>query len=86
MALIAIAYHSGFGHTLRQAQAVAAGAGSVAATINAAIGNRARFTEMREFFSGVGEGATAGVWPGAAKTLPDTRASKTKAKGEDGSC
>ena len=29
MALIAIAYHSGFGHTLRQAQAVAAGAGSV---------------------------------------------------------
>jgi NAD(P)H dehydrogenase (quinone) len=30
MALIAIAFHSGFGHTLRQAQAVAAGAGSVA--------------------------------------------------------
>jgi len=30
MALIAIAYHSGFGHTLRQAEAVAAGAGSVA--------------------------------------------------------
>ena len=30
MALIAIAYHSGFGHTLRQAQAVVAGAGSVA--------------------------------------------------------
>jgi len=30
MALIAIAYHSGFGHTLRQAQAVAAGAESVA--------------------------------------------------------
>ena len=29
MAIIAIAYHSGFGHTLRQAQAVAAGAGSV---------------------------------------------------------
>jgi multimeric flavodoxin WrbA len=30
MALIAIAYHSGYGHTLRQAQAVAAGAGSLA--------------------------------------------------------
>lgn len=30
MTLIAIAYHSGYGHTLRQAQSVAAGAGSVA--------------------------------------------------------
>jgi len=40
-----------------------AGAGSVAATLNAAIGNRARFTEMREFFAGVGEGATGGIWP-----------------------
>jgi multimeric flavodoxin WrbA len=30
MALIAIVYHSGFGHTLRQAQSVAAGSGSVA--------------------------------------------------------
>ena len=29
MTLIAIAYHSGYGHTLRQAQSVAAGAGSV---------------------------------------------------------
>ena len=38
MALIAIAFHSGFGHTLRQAQAVAAGAGSVAGAALVAIG------------------------------------------------
>lgn len=66
----------------------AAGAGSVAATLNMAIGNRARFTEMREFFSGVGEGAAAGVWPEAPKNLPEThgKASKPKANREDGAC
>jgi chlorophyllide a reductase subunit Y len=48
------------------------GAGSVAATLNAAIGNRARFTEMSEFFAGVGEGSTGGIWP--------------RFKREDGAC
>jgi chlorophyllide a reductase subunit Y len=39
-----------------------AGAGSLATVINAAIANKARFTQMREFFGTTGEGHTAGVW------------------------
>lgn len=39
-----------------------AGAGSLAQTINAALGNAERFEAMRTFFAGVGEGDTAGVW------------------------
>lgn len=39
-----------------------AGAGSLAQVVNAAIGNKARFDEMREFFEGVGHGDTAGLW------------------------
>ncbi len=41
-----------------------AGAGSLATVINAAIGNKARFTAMREFFGDVGAGPAAGVWDG----------------------
>ena len=37
-----------------------AGAGALSATVNAAIGNRARFGQMREFFEGVGAGHAAG--------------------------
>jgi chlorophyllide a reductase subunit Y len=37
-----------------------AGAGSLAATVNAAIAGRERFGQMREFFGGVGTGAAAG--------------------------
>ncbi|MGH1572199.1 chlorophyllide a reductase subunit Y [Methylobacterium sp. P31] len=40
----------------------AAGAGSLATVINAALGNRARFDAMRNFFEGVGTGHAAGVW------------------------
>ncbi|MEM8769127.1 MAG: chlorophyllide reductase subunit Y, partial [Pseudomonadota bacterium] len=40
----------------------AAGAGSIAAVVNAAIGNRSRFNRMRGFFEGVGQGENAGVW------------------------
>jgi 3,8-divinyl chlorophyllide a/chlorophyllide a reductase subunit Y len=40
----------------------AAGAGSLATVINAALGNRARFDAMRDFFDGVGTGHAAGVW------------------------
>ncbi|XYD10304.1 chlorophyllide a reductase subunit Y [Methylobacterium sp. NMS12] len=40
----------------------AAGAGSLATVINAALGNRARFDAMRDFFEGVGTGHAAGVW------------------------
>lgn len=46
-----------------------AGAGSLAPTINAAIDNKERFTAMREFFDGVGEGDTAGVWREEPKDL-----------------
>jgi chlorophyllide a reductase subunit Y len=38
------------------------GAASLAQTINAAVGNRARFEAMNAFFAGVGEGDTAGIW------------------------
>jgi 3,8-divinyl chlorophyllide a/chlorophyllide a reductase subunit Y len=39
-----------------------AGAGSLATVVNSALNNKGRFEEMREFFAGVGEGHTAGVW------------------------
>jgi len=39
-----------------------AGAGSLAQVINAALGNKARFDSMKDFFEGVGAGDTAGVW------------------------
>jgi len=40
----------------------AAGAGSLAQVINAALASGERFDRMRDFFDGVGEGDTAGVW------------------------
>ncbi|MEM1287494.1 MAG: chlorophyllide a reductase subunit Y [Pseudomonadota bacterium] len=39
-----------------------AGAGSLGQVVNAAIGNKARFDAMTEFFEGVGTGYAAGVW------------------------
>jgi 3,8-divinyl chlorophyllide a/chlorophyllide a reductase subunit Y len=39
-----------------------AGAGSLAKVINNAIGNKARFDEMKEFFGDVGENHSSGVW------------------------
>lgn len=39
-----------------------AGAGSLATVINAAMGNKARFDAMRDFFEGVGTQHAAGVW------------------------
>ena len=39
-----------------------AGAGSLAQVVNAALANKERFDRMEEFFEGVGEGHTAGVW------------------------
>lgn len=56
----------------------AAGAGSLAKIINACLDGGERFTQMRTFFSGVGEGDTAGVWREAPKAFPAMRAkSKT---------
>ena len=51
-----------------------AGAGSLATVINSALGNKSRFIEMREFFAGVGEGATAGIWQDLPKDHPQFRA------------
>jgi chlorophyllide a reductase subunit Y len=55
-----------------------AGAGSLAEVINAAIANKDRMDHMREFFEGVGEGDTAGVWEGAPNLRPDFRAAHQK--------
>ncbi len=51
-----------------------AGAGSLAQVINAAIANKARFEQMREFFDGVGGGDRAGVWEGVPQEHPEFRA------------
>jgi 3,8-divinyl chlorophyllide a/chlorophyllide a reductase subunit Y len=51
-----------------------AGAGSLAQVINAAIANKARFAQMREFFGDVGEGDKAGVWEGVPQLRPEFRA------------
>ncbi|WP_462329507.1 chlorophyllide a reductase subunit Y [Thiohalocapsa halophila] len=40
----------------------AAGAGSLAQVVNAAMASRARFDRMNAFFAGVGDGDTAGIW------------------------
>jgi chlorophyllide a reductase subunit Y len=51
----------------------AAGAGSLAQVVNAALGNQARFDEMRAFFEGVGSGHTAGVWQELPQDHPQFR-------------
>ena len=40
----------------------AAGAGSLAQVVNAALASRARFDRMNAFFAGVGDGDSAGIW------------------------
>jgi chlorophyllide a reductase subunit Y len=49
-----------------------AGAGSLATVINAAIGNRARFAQMKDFFGTAGSGHAAGVWE-SANGVPQDR-------------
>jgi chlorophyllide a reductase subunit Y len=51
-----------------------AGAGSLATVINAAIGNKARFDTMSEFFGGTGKGDNAGVWENTPQLRPEFRA------------
>jgi chlorophyllide a reductase subunit Y len=48
-----------------------AGAGSLAQVINAAIGNKARFDAMSDFFGAAGIGAASGVWEPAAGVPQD---------------
>ncbi|MGX9355933.1 chlorophyllide a reductase subunit Y [Roseobacteraceae bacterium S113] len=55
-----------------------AGAGSLAEVMNAAIAGKGRMEHMKEFFEGVGEGDTAGVWEGAPNLRPDFRAQHQK--------
>lgn len=50
-----------------------AGAGSLAQVVNAAIGNKARFDTMKDFFAGVGEGYAAGVWEDVPQDRPEFR-------------
>jgi chlorophyllide a reductase subunit Y len=49
-----------------------AGPASLAAVVNAAIGNKARFDQMKEFFGSTGEGHAAGVWE-ASHGVPQDR-------------
>ncbi|TPW29600.1 chlorophyllide a reductase subunit Y [Pararhizobium mangrovi] len=51
----------------------AAGAGSLAAVINAAIGSKPRFDAMKAFFEGVGSGHAAGVWEDVPQDRPAFR-------------
>jgi chlorophyllide a reductase subunit Y len=50
-----------------------AGAGSLAQVINAALGNKARFDAMSDFFAGVGEGHAAGIWQDTPVDRPEFR-------------
>ena len=56
----------------------AAGAGSLAQVINAAMGNKARMDHMRSFFEGVGRGDTGGIWAGKPNLQPNFRAVNLK--------
>jgi len=51
----------------------AAGAGSVAQVMNAALANKSRFDKMNEFFEGVGEGDTSGIWQDTPMKRPAYR-------------
>jgi len=50
-----------------------AGAGSLATVVNTALANKGRFTQMQEFFSGVGEGYASGVWEDKPRDCPEFR-------------
>lgn len=51
-----------------------AGAGSLAQVVNAAMAGKARFDIMKDFFAGVGEGHSAGVWEDTPRDNPQFRA------------
>ncbi len=58
-----------------------AGAGSLATVINAAIGNKARFDAMSDFFGNTGTGHAAGVWEasqGVPQDRPDFKADQRR--------
>jgi len=51
-----------------------AGAGSLAAVVNAALGNQARFDRMSAFFKGVGTGYASGIWEDTPQDRPEFKA------------
>jgi 3,8-divinyl chlorophyllide a/chlorophyllide a reductase subunit Y len=51
-----------------------AGAGSLAMVVNAAMANSDRFGQMKQFFEGVGHGASAGVWTAKPVDRPEFKA------------
>mgnify|MGYP000200036724 CR=1 FL=1 len=51
----------------------AAGAGSVAQIMNAALANKERFDKMNAFFEGVGEGDNSGIWQDTPMKRPAFR-------------
>jgi chlorophyllide a reductase subunit Y len=53
-----------------------AGAGSLAQVVNAALASRERFDRMNDFFAGVGDGDTAGIWD----RMPEPRPTKEPAR------
>ena len=58
-----------------------AGAGSLATVINAAIGNKARFEAMKDFFGSTGSAHAAGVWEasnGVPQDRPEFRAEQRR--------
>ena len=58
-----------------------AGAGSLATVINAAIGNKARFDAMKDFFGSTGSAHSAGVWEpagGVPQERPEFRAEQRR--------
>jgi chlorophyllide a reductase subunit Y len=62
----------------------AAGPGSIAQVINAALANGSRFTEMEAFFEGVGSGDNAGVWQPAMLSAAHAPLGRAAARGEGG--
>ncbi|GJE26165.1 chlorophyllide a reductase subunit Y [Methylobacterium organophilum] len=62
----------------------AAGAGSLAQVVNAALASGPRFSAMRQFFEGVGTGHAAGIWQEVprAKAAPKAKTASTAPIGE----
>ena len=56
----------------------AAGAGSLAQVVTAAMANADRMDRMKSFFQGVGSGDSSGVWEGAPNLQPEFRARHQK--------
>ncbi|NBR89584.1 MAG: chlorophyllide reductase subunit Y, partial [Rhodobacteraceae bacterium] len=55
-----------------------AGAGSLGQVVAAALAGKDHMDKMRDFFDGVGQGDTAGIWEGAPNLRPDFRAAHQK--------